>query len=282
MSASTATSAFSSDTQIAFIGGGNMAKAIVGGLRRGGLAGDSILVVEPDEAQREALTSEFGVRAAGRADAGLAAAALVVWAVKPQAFASAVPACRPFVGNALQLSVMAGIRTDAIARATGSERVIRAMPNTPALIGQGMAGLFARAAIDESERATAESVLASTGRLMWVATEDDLDALTAVSGSGPAYVFYVVEAMVDAAERMGLSARQGRELALATLAGSTALAMSSEDSLATLRERVTSKGGATHAAIECLEQSGVKAAFVTAMQACRQRARELGEEFSSG
>jgi len=264
---------------IAFIGGGNMASAIIGGLRKSGRAADSIVVIDPGAAQRDKLHAEFGVRTLPAADASLAQAALLVWAVKPQLFSEAALPCAPFVSNALHLSVMAGIRSDAIVGATGAARVVRTMPNTPALVGQGMTGLFARDAVDAAGRAQVESVLAPTGQLMWVAREDDLDAVTALSGSGPAYVFYFVEAMMEAAVQMGLTAAQGKTLALTTFAGATALAQASPEAPSVLRERVTSKGGTTYAALSSLEASGVKAAFVTALKAAQQRARELGDEF---
>ena len=266
---------------IAFIGGGNMASAIVGGLLKSGRSTDSIIVVEPFEAQRDKLRADFKLRALAAADASLVQAALVVWAVKPQLFKAAALPCAAHVGRALHLSVMAGIRTDAIALATGSRRVVRAMPNTPALIGQGIAGLFALDAVTAAEKTQIEQVLAPTGQTLWVAREEDLDAVTALSGSGPAYVFYFVEAMLQAALEMGLSAAQGRQLALATFAGATALAQACDDPPALLRERVTSKGGTTHAALSSLEASGVKAAFVHALKAAQQRARELGDEFGA-
>jgi pyrroline-5-carboxylate reductase len=172
---------------------------------------------------------------------------------------------------------MAGIRSQAIVAASGSARVVRAMPNTPALIGQGIAGLYARDAVGAAERALVEQVLAPTGRLLWVEQEDDLDAVTALSGSGPAYVFYFIEAMMQAAQDMGLSEAQGRALAQATFAGATALAMQSDEAPSVLRERVTSKGGTTYAALQSMEGDGVKAAFIKAIGAARQRARELGE-----
>ena len=264
---------------IVFIGGGNMASAIIGGLLKSGRAADSVLVVDPGEAQRDKLRGDFGVRTFAAADAALTEAELVVWAVKPQYFQVAAAPCAPFVGAALQLSVMAGIPSSTIARASGTQRVVRAMPNTPALIGQGIAGLFARDGVTADERAQIESVLAPTGRTVWVAREEDLDAVTALSGSGPAYVFYFVEAMVQAAQEMGLSAAQGKQLALATFAGATALAQASDDPPELLRERVTSKGGTTYAALMSLEASGVKAAFVKALKAAQIRASELGDEF---
>lgn len=268
-----------SHEQLAFIGGGNMAAAIIGGLVAAGRPGSSILVIDPGEAQRAKLAAEHGVRTQAAADAALAQAAVVVWAVKPQLFGEAAAPCAAHVRGALQFSVMAGIRSDAIVRATGSERVVRSMPNTPALIGQGIAGLYARDAVSAQERATAEALLAPTGRTLWVAREEDLDAVTALSGSGPAYVFYFVEAMVQAAQEMGLSAEQGKQLALATFAGATALAQASSEPPEVLRERVTSKGGTTYAALTSLEDSGVKAAFVKALKAAQQRARELGDQF---
>jgi pyrroline-5-carboxylate reductase len=258
---------------IAFIGGGNMAAALIGGLLKAGRKPASIQVVEPFEAQRQKLAAQFGIDAHAVADAGLAQAELVVWAVKPQLFAEAAAPCAAFVAAALQLSVMAGIRSETIVRASGSQRVVRAMPNTPALIGRGIAGLYARDAVSAAERIAVEQVLAPTGELLWVVREDDLDAVTALSGSGPAYVFYFVEAMMQAAADMGLSPAQGRALALATFSGATALAQQSDEAPAVLRERVTSKGGTTHAAISSLEADGVKAAFVRALGAAQQGAR---------
>jgi pyrroline-5-carboxylate reductase len=262
--------------QIAFIGGGNMAGALIGGLLKAGREPASIQVVEPFEAQRQKLAQQFGIRALPAAGAALQRAALVVWAVKPQLFAEAAAPCAPFVAAALQLSVMAGIRSEAIVRASGSARVVRAMPNTPALIGQGIAGLYATAAVGADERLAVEQVLAPTGQFLWVPREEDLDAVTAMSGSGPAYVFYFIESMMQAAADMGLSAEQGRQLALATFSGATALATQSDEPPERLRERVTSKGGTTHAALMSLDADGVKPAIVKALRAAQQRARELG------
>lgn len=261
---------------IAFIGGGNMASAVIGGLRKAGRPASSIIVVEPFEAQREKLAQAFGVAAQAAADARLSQAETVVWAVKPQLFADAAAPCAAHVGGALQLSVMAGIRSQAIVQASGSARVVRAMPNTPALIGQGIAGLYARPEVSAPERDEVQALLAPTGQSLWVRREDDLDAVTAISGSGPAYVFYFLECMVQAATEMGLSAEQGRTLAQATFAGAAALASQSPLSPTALREQVTSKGGTTHAAIMSLDAQGVRAAFVKALHAARARAEELG------
>ncbi len=266
-------------SKVLFVGGGNMASALIGGLLKAGRAPASVLVIEPFEAQRARLAQSFGIAPLAAADASLSGASLVVWAVKPQLFAAAAAPCAPFVGGALQLSVMAGIRSAALAQTSGSARVVRAMPNTPALIGRGIAGLYARAEVTAAERAEVEALLAPTGATLWVEREEDLDAVTALSGSGPAYVFYVLEALMQAAAAMGLSAAQGRALALATFDGATALAQASPLAPEVLRAQVTSKGGTTQAALDVLEAEGVKAAFAQALQAARQRARELGDEF---
>ena len=270
-----------STTRIAFIGGGNMASAIIGGLIRRGLPAAHIQVVEPFEATRQALAAQHGVAAQAAPSAALSQADLLVWAVKPQIFAEAAAPVRTHAGGALQLSVMAGIRADAIAAAVSATpsatRIVRCMPNTPALIGQGMTGLFAAPAATPADRALAESVIATTGDFLWVEREAQLDAVTALSGSGPAYVFYFLEAMQQAGTELGLSADQARRLAVGTFAGGSALAKDSPEPLATLRERVTSKGGTTYAALTVMRESNLGDHFVTAMKAAAQRAKELGQ-----
>ena len=263
---------------IAFIGGGNMATAIMGGLLRQGREPASILVIDPGDAQRERLGA-LGLRTQPIADGALGEAATVVWAVKPQQFKDAAQAVSAFTGQALHYSVMAGLRTGDMARWLGTGRIVRAMPNTPALVGLGVTGLFARDEVDAAERAGIEALVKPTGALLWVEQEAQLDAVTAMSGSGPAYVFYFIEAMMQAGTEMGLSSEQSRTLALATFAGATALASQSEESPAELREKVTSKGGTTYAALTHMASAGIKEQFVQAMQAARQRAGELGDEF---
>ena len=265
-------------TRIAFIGGGNMASAIIGGLIRQGLPATQVMVVEPFEATRVLLKSQHGVQAHPTPGPFLADADLIVWAVKPQSFREAAAPVAPFAGRALQLSVMAGIRAADIAAASGSARIVRCMPNTPALVGRGMTGLF-DASGAPADRQLAETVIRTTGDVLWVEREELLDAVTALSGSGPAYVFYFLEAMQQAGAELGLTATQARRLAVGTFAGGTQLAADSPEPLATLRERVTSKGGTTYAALTAMEQAGVKAAFVQAMHAACQRAKELGDEF---
>ncbi|XAH24280.1 pyrroline-5-carboxylate reductase [Xylophilus sp. GW821-FHT01B05] len=279
MTTATASSAALHDQSIAFIGGGNMASALIGGLLRQGLPAARIRVVEPFEATRAQLLAQHGVSAQATADASLSDCALVVWAVKPQVFREAAQAVAPFAAQALHLSVAAGIRSDSIAGWLGSQRIVRAMPNTPALVGQGMTGLFARSAVTAADHALVDEVLAPTGQVLWLDAEAQLDAVTALSGSGPAYVFYFIEAMVQAGTGMGLSAAQAQQLAIATFGGATTLAAQSSEPPAVLRERVTSKGGTTYAALTALEAAGVKAAFVGAMEAARARAAELGDEF---
>jgi pyrroline-5-carboxylate reductase len=261
---------------IAFIGGGNMATALIAGLLQAGRPADSIVVVEPLEAQRQKLAAHWGLAPMASAGQQLAQASTVVWAVKPQLFGEAAAPCQAFVAQALQVSVMAGIRSDTIVAASGSPRVVRSMPNTPAMIGQGITGLYARPAVDAAARAEVQALFAPTGQALWVAQEDDLDAVTALSGSGPAYVFFFIEAMMQAGVEMGLTEEQSRQLAQSTFAGAAALAQQSALHPAELRAQVTSKGGTTHAAITSLEDSAVKAAFVKALHAARSRAQALG------
>ena len=266
-------------SRIAFIGGGNMASAIIGGLVRQGLAAAQIEVVEPFEAARAKLAADWGVAAQGAPGPALADAALVVWAVKPQTFKDAAAQARPHVANALHLSVAAGIRSDSIAAWLGTQRIVRSMPNTPALVGKGMTALFARPAVDDGEKAQVERVIATTGEFLWVDQEAHLDAVTALSGSGPAYVFFFLEAMRQAGIEMGLAPAQAQRLAIGTFVGASELARASDDPPEVLRERVTSKGGTTYAAITSMERDGLKASFVKALHAAQRRAAELGDEF---
>ncbi|MGY4831412.1 pyrroline-5-carboxylate reductase [Sphaerotilaceae bacterium SBD11-9] len=264
---------------IAFIGGGNMASAIIGGLLKSGRAPGDVLVLEPNAEQRSRLQRELQVITLETPGSVLQRAGIVVWAIKPQSFKEAAAANLPHIDKALQFSVMAGIRSSDMAKALNTQRIVRSMPNTPALIGQGIAGLYAREAVTADERKQVDKLMAPTGRTLWVEAEADLDAVTALSGSGPAYVFYFVEAMMQAATEMGLSEEQGKQLALATFSGASALAQASPETPAVLRERVTSKGGTTYAALTSMEASGVKPAIVKALKAAQRRAGELGDEF---
>ena len=265
--------------RIAFIGGGNMASAIMGGLIANGLPASNITVVEPFDAARAALHTKFGIAALPTPSEALRTADLVVWAVKPQTFKDAAAAAAPYTTNALHLSVAAGITTESIGQWLGSHRIVRAMPNTPALVGKGMTGLFARPDVNTEGQALVERVIGTTGQLIWVDTEEKLDAVTAMSGSGPAYVFLFLEAMTQAGVDMGLSADQSYQLAIATFQGASELAARSEESAAVLRERVTSKGGTTYAAITHMQATGLPEHFIAALRKAETRAKELAAEF---
>ena len=267
---------------IAFVGGGNMASAIMGGLLKQGLPASQIQVVEPFAEQAAKLVSQFGVVVSASPNADLSRADLIVWAVKPQIFREAAAMACAHTGHALHLSVAAGICSDSIARWLGTDRVVRAMPNTPALVGKGMTALFARPAVSNADRQSIERVLKPTGDLLWLEGDEcQLDAVTALSGSGPAYVFYFLEAMAAAGVGMGLSLDVAHRLAVGTFVGASALAQSSDEPPDVLRARVTSKGGTTHAALSHLESSHVKALFIEAMEAARLRAAAMGDEFGS-
>jgi pyrroline-5-carboxylate reductase len=268
-----------SQIHIAFIGGGNMASAIIGGLRRQGMAAEQFTVIEPFAPQREKLLADFGITAFEQPDAVLTQAQHIVWAVKPQTFREAAAQVAAHTASALHLSVMAGITSTSMAQQLGIERIVRAMPNTPALIGKGIAGLYARAGVGDADKQAIEALIATTGEHLWVSDESHLDAVTALSGSGPAYVFYFIEAMMRAGQSMGLTERQARQLAQSTFAGAAQLARQSPDSPEVLRQRVTSKGGTTYAAITSMQDNQVSEHFQKALMAACQRAAELGREF---
>ncbi len=267
--------------RIVFIGGGNMASAIIGGLIRQGHPPGHIDVIEPMDEARSKLSTTLGVAVHAQADAFLANAAQFVWAIKPQVFAQAAATVAPYASHALHLSVAAGIPSGSIAQWLGCERIVRSMPNTPALVGKGITGLFARSAVTLADKLAVENLIATTGEFLWLSDESQLDVVTALSGSGPAYVFYFMEAMTTAGTEMGLPRAQAYKLAQATFAGATALAQASSESPQVLRQRVTSKGGTTHAAISAMENDDVRALFINAMYAARQRAHELGIEFGA-
>jgi len=262
-----------------FVGGGNMATALISGLMGQSYPPSQILVVEPFEDARLKLAANFGVSTLPSASSDLTGADLMIWAIKPQTFQAAAASCLPYLGNTLHLSVAAGVTSDSIAAWLNADRVVRAMPNTPALIGKGITGLFARHAVTSDDQRVVEQVVASTGEYLWMTAETQLDAVTALSGSGPAYMFYFMEAMTEAGVAMGLSASQAQQLAVATFIGAGELAKRSSDPVEVLRERVTSKGGTTYAALMSMEASHIKPLFIQAMQAACNRAAELGVEF---
>jgi pyrroline-5-carboxylate reductase len=268
--------------KITFIGGGNMATALVAGLAGKLVPATSIHVVDPNPEALQRLQSEYGVGTATEVDERVAGGEVIVLAVKPQQMRDVAAALQPHLGRQLVLSIAAGIRGADLSRwMKGYGAIVRCMPNTPALIQQGITGMVATAGVTASQKQAAESILRAVGQTVWLDDEALIDPVTAVSGSGPAYVFYFLEAMQQAAVEMGLSAEQGKQLALATFAGATSLAAQSTEPLEVLRQRVTSKGGTTHAAITSMEQAGVKQAIVAAMKAACARGRELGDELGA-
>lgn len=266
--------------KIASIGGGNMATALIAGLVKGEGKNTQVHVVDPKPEALAQLAAQYGATTSDSIDGAVADADVIVLAVKPQQMREVAAALAPHLANGpLVLSIAAGIRGADLSRWLGGYgAIVRTMPNTPALIGMGVTGLVALQGVSEAQRAAADQVLRAVGQTVWLDDEALIDPVTAVSGSGPAYVFYFLEAMVAAAQEMGLSAEQGRALALATFSGATQLAAQSDESLEVLRQRVTSKGGTTHAAISSMEAAGVKQAIVDAMKAAASRGRELGDE----
>jgi len=265
---------------ITFIGGGNMATALIGGLVAKGFAPGSIKVVEVAAQARARLAQSFGVTCFERPAAAAPFGDVVVLAVKPQQMREVARELAPSLQGELVLSIAAGIRLADLARWLGGHaRLARCMPNTPALIGAGVTGLYARAEAGPEGRQHAQAVLEAVGAVIWVGEEALLDPVTAVSASGPAYVFYFIEALERAARELGLDAAGARQLAIGTFRGAAELAARSSDSPATLRERVTSKGGTTERALATLQADRVADAIVRAVRAASERARELGDEF---
>jgi len=265
--------------KIVFIGGGNMAAALIGGLLRAGHSPTDLAVVEVDAGRCAQLRRDFGLTAITAPDASLRAADVVVLAVKPQQMRTACEAAQPFLGEPLVVSIAAGIRSVDIARWLGRPPIVRTMPNTPALIGRGITGMVASRHVSDAQREAAAAILQAVGSVIWLDDETKLDAVTAVSGSGPAYVYYFIEAITRAGTELGLSAEAARALAVQTFVGAAHLAAESAEPLATLRERVTSKGGTTAAALDWLESNAVGARIIEAVHAANRRAGELADEF---
>jgi pyrroline-5-carboxylate reductase len=264
--------------KITFIGGGNMAVALIGGLRKQGFSAAGIQVVEPFAASREKLAEAFGVRCTAAIDAATLNCEVMVLAVKPQQLREAVAPLRGKLDNQLIVSIAAGLRMADISRWLGSyNKLVRTMPNTPALIGAGITGLCADPSVDREGRAQAEKILKAVGSTLWIENEEQMDAVTAVSGSGPAYVFYFLEAMEASALSLGFDPRAARQLSIETFLGAARLAEQSNESISTLRERVTSKGGTTEAALLSFGASGIADAIKNGIMAAEARGRELGE-----
>lgn len=275
-----------SNTHITFIGGGNMGRALMSGLLANGCKADQISVVEANTTTAQALQNDFKVQIITSLDKiafDFAKNNVVVMAIKPQDFNTVAKGLAPKLQHVsslspLVLSIAAGIRLADMSRWLEQTRCIRAMPNTPALIGKGITGLFAKADISPEDRALAETICNAVGQSIWVSDEQLMDAVTAVSGSGPAYVFAFLEAMQSASEKLGLDAQSSRKLAYATLEGAIQLAQNSSEPASVLRERVTSKGGTTAAALDVLNQEDWNAILEKAIAAANERGKVMGDE----
>ena len=269
---------------LAFIGGGNMAFSLIGGLRADHVAAERIRVAEPRAEARASLGQQFGVATFATPEEAVAGSSVWILAVKPQvlpevaqSLATLAQTQRPLV-----LSIAAGIRSADLERWLGGNLpVVRTMPNTPALLRSGATGLYANAQVSAGQRAIAESILRTAGLTLWVDDEALMDAVTALSGSGPAYFFLVMEAMQRAGEQLGLPADSARLLTLQTALGAARMALESSDDPATLRQKVTSPGGTTEAAIRSLQQAGLEQSFAEALRAAAQRANELADQFAN-
>ena len=269
--------------KITFLGGGNMASALIGGLLERGFAAADLQVVELGEAARGALVQRFGVRAVETFDDATLACDVLVLAVKPQQMKAALAPLAGRLGGQLVISIAAGLRLADLGRWLGvpgkpHARLVRCMPNTPALIGAGVTGLYADPSVDAAGREAAGRILGAVGSTVWADDEGQMDAVTAISGSGPAYVFHFIEALESAGRGLGFDEAGARRLAIDTVLGAARLAADSEDSPALLRQKVTSKGGTTEAALASLAVSGWHDALVAAVEAAETRGRELGEQ----
>lgn len=263
--------------KIAFLGGGNMAGALIGGLIARGTKPGSISVIEIAPAARRKLVARYQVHASAAADARTKSADTLVLAVKPQDMRTAVTTFAGGSPGKLVISIAAGIRLADLSRWMGGYRkLIRCMPNTPALIGAGVSGLYSLPEVNAGERRRAERVLGAVGKIVWVKDESLLDAVTAVSGSGPAYVFWLIEQLAKAGEALGLPLETSSKLALETVLGAAKLAAGSDEPPAALRERVTSKGGTTEAALRVFDEEKLAERFRRAVEAARERGGELG------
>jgi pyrroline-5-carboxylate reductase len=263
---------------IAFIGGGNIASSLIGGLISERYPADRIRVADPDQAQRDKLRARFGIETFADNLEAIKDADVVVMAVKPQVLQVVASALKPGISEPppLFISVAAGIPTAALAEWLGAQTpVIRAMPNTPALVSSGATALFASARVDSNQHDVAETIMRSVGVTTWVDDEALMDVVTALSGSGPAYFFLVMEALENAAVKRGLPADTAHILTLQTALGAAKMALESEEEVASLRHRVTSPGGTTEEAIKSFEKDDIQGMFERAVNAANERAKEL-------
>ncbi|MBS1145485.1 MAG: pyrroline-5-carboxylate reductase [Proteobacteria bacterium] len=264
--------------KIVFLGGGNMANALIGGMLKQGFTAGEIEAIDPGAEARSKLAASYGVTCHESAAGVTTAPDVLVLAVKPQQMKEAVAPLVGRLGKALVISIAAGLDTTALSRWLGGhQQIVRCMPNTPALIGAGITGLWARPEVSADQRATADRILRAVGTTVWIADEGKMDAVTAISGSGPAYVFLFIEALQQAAADLGFTPEQGRQLAIETVQGAAGLAAQSTEPASILRERVTSKGGTTAAALQVMAERGVKDGIVAGCLAAEARGKELGK-----
>ncbi len=266
---------------ITFIGGGNMAAAMIGGLLQHGHSPETLAVAEINADRRAQLQQQFGITvSASVAEAGKNCEVCIL-AVKPQQLRAVVIENTNLFQTKTIISIAAGIHaTDISIWLDNHPRIIRAMPNTPCLIGKGITGLYALTGVNDAQKAQAANILSTVGTVIWFDDEKQLDTVTAMSGSGPAYVFYLLEAMQQAGTALGLPTETARQLALETFIGATLLASESQEPFDALRARVTSPGGTTEQAILSLEQSNVKQALIHAIKAAHKRSQEIGHILS--
>lgn len=266
--------------KIGFIGGGNMAQALIGGMLAKGIKPTQIMVSDPSDSVQETLqakrikTTQDGLAVIEYAD-------VVILAVKPQLFTTVLPALSGAFRHELVISVAAGVSTTSIAQLLNYHNIVRAMPNTPALVQTGATGLYATAQVSDSARALATEVMAAAGMVMWVEDEALMHAVTATSGSGPAYFFYFMEAMMTGAKAQGLDHKQARALVLQTALGAAQMAITSDDEPAVLRQKVTSPNGTTQAALESMHAAGIDQAIISGMQAAASRSETLATEMAA-
>ncbi len=273
--------------KITFVGGGNMAFALVSGLIQQSYRAEQINIVEIDAERRSQIKDAFGIIAVSDLADGILQSVkenehhVIVLAVKPQQMHAMTQRIAGLLNQQLIISIAAGIRTIDIMRWLGGyPRIIRAMPNTPSLVRAGVTGLYAAPETSELDRRSAESILGAVGAVLWVDNEEMLHTVTAISGSGPAYVFYFLESMQQAGMELGLTLEQSRQLSLQTFRGAVKLASKSHEDVAVLRTKVTSKGGTTQQAIQSMEDNHVKNAIIAAIEASYARSQEMSDEYS--
>ncbi|MFW2095316.1 MULTISPECIES: pyrroline-5-carboxylate reductase [unclassified Acinetobacter] len=264
---------------ITFIGGGNMAQALIGGLLSRGLPATRITVSDPFENIRQ-LLQEKDVHVTDDNIAAIKNADIVVFAVKPQVLGGVLKPLKGLLEDKLLISIVAGAEIQTISDLTGSERIVRVMPNTPALVQTGAHGIFAQEEVSVKDRELATQVLASTGLTIWVTSEAQIDAVTAVSGSGPAYFFYMMESMIRAGKNMGLDEKVATALTLQTALGAAQMAITSSNAPSELRKNVTSPNGTTQAALEVFDRAQISQNIQTALAAAQKRSQELAQELS--